>query len=93
MTRAKSSKSKTKSTKTKSTKPKFELLYEEKYFARQIWVPEYSLPTIAALPHLHPDLHVRAIEIKASGSCLLDGKELEYQDVRIYVSLNKDDKK
>lgn len=71
---------------SKPTKPKFEILYEEKYFARQIWVPEHALPKITALPHLHSDLHVRAIEIKASGSCLLDGKELEYQDVRIYVS-------
>lgn len=86
MKRAKSAKSK-----PKSTKPKFEILYEEKYFARDVWVPEHLLPNITGLPHLNSECKIHAIEIKASGSCRLDSTELGYQDVRIYVSDKKDD--
>ena len=38
------------------------------------------------LPYLTPDCKIEAIELKAAGTLLWNGRKLEFQDVRVYVT-------
>lgn len=66
-----------------TVKPKFAQIYKETYKPLKSWVDGSCLP--ASVPHLNPGLKAEHIEIRAAGTCLLNGKRFEFQDLRVYV--------
>ncbi len=69
---------------TKPTgKPTYREHYKETYEPRRSWVNAEKLP--AAMPHLNDGIKACMIEMRAAGKCLLNGKEYEFHDIRVYV--------
>jgi hypothetical protein len=68
-------------------KPKFVQTYKQTYKPCTSWVRGELLP--AHLPHLNEGRMAEAIELRAAGHCLLDGKEYEFHDVRVYIDTSK----
>jgi hypothetical protein len=53
-------------------------------YQRDCFIRKEKLP--ATLPYLTPGCTVEAIELKAAGALLWNGRKLEFQDVRVYVT-------
>lgn len=66
-------------------KPVFRVIYKESFKPLKSWVRADLLP--APLPHLNAGLKAEAIELRAAGHCTLNGKEYEFQDIRVYVDM------
>jgi hypothetical protein len=63
-------------------KLKYKETYRETYRPREAWVRKDKLPT--TLPHLCAEAQLEAIELRAAGHCELDGRKMEFQDLRVY---------
>lgn len=62
----------------------FKQFYKQTYRPLVAWIRKDLLPP--TLPHLLTGFKIEAIELRAAGRCQLDGKELEFQDLRVYTS-------
>lgn len=65
-------------------KPKVVETFKQSYHKLTRWVPELKLPF--RLAFTSPGTEVKAINVIALGHCTLDGKEMEFADVRIYMT-------
>lgn len=54
-------------------------------YKKGCFIKKEKLPV--TLPYLTPGCTVEVIELKAVGTLLWNGRELEFQDVRVYVNL------
>jgi hypothetical protein len=62
---------------------KEKILYQEKYKKGAMRVRRELLPD--TLPYMAKGGKIHAMFIQSAGTCTLDGKELEFQDVRVYT--------
>jgi hypothetical protein len=65
--------------KTQRPRETFKQTYRRDSFIKKEKLPE-------TLPYLTPGCKIEAMELKAAGTLLWNGRKLEFQDVRIYVS-------
>jgi hypothetical protein len=68
------------------TKPKVRTIYAETYKPHSMKIKSFCLPT---LPSATPGYVVDSAYVMKAGSVELDGKALEFQDVRIYLRLGE----
>jgi hypothetical protein len=68
-----------------AVKPRFHVIFKQSYKPLKCWVAARLLPT--AMPHLNAGLKATHIELRAAGKCCLDGKDYEFQDIRVYVDM------
>lgn len=61
---------------------KEKITYQEKYKLHKMLISQDRLPV---LNHLNDDFVVVHAELRSAGICELDGKELEFNDIRVYV--------
>lgn len=61
---------------------KEKIKYQEKYRKGSMSVRKELLPE--AMPYMSKGTKIHAMFIQSAGTCTLDGKELEFQDVRVY---------
>ena len=66
-------------------KPVFRVIYKETFKPLKSWVLADLMPVW--MPHLNKDLRAQHIELRAAGHCTLNGKEYEFQDIRVYVDM------
>lgn len=62
---------------------KEKILYQEKYKKGSMRVRAELLPE--TLPYMAKGAKIHAMFIQSAGRCTLDGKQLEFQDVRVYA--------
>jgi hypothetical protein len=64
---------------------KFKLLFEQKYRKQSYFVKEDLLPDLK-----HSNGYAAThMEILSTGHCELDGRQLEFQNIRIYLDTQK----
>ena len=66
----------------KTKKPRDKLLYEETYKKGALMIRPGELPT---LYHIRPDFRVLSCEIQKAGTVERDGKQLEYQILKVLL--------
>lgn len=64
------------------SKPKVKVIYAETYRAHELRIKAHCLPT---LPSAAPGYVVNSAYVMKAGSVELDGKPMQFQDVRIYL--------
>lgn len=64
--------------------PKVRVIYAETYRSHDLRIKAHCLPT---LPSATPGYVVDSAYVMKAGSVELDGKPMEFQDVRIYLVL------
>lgn len=58
------------------------IIYREAYKKGTTVWEGVNYPTI---PHIKPEFDVTRVDLLAAGTMQMDGEEIQYQDVRIYV--------
>lgn len=65
------------------------VLYEETYKKGACRVRKELLPD--RFPYMNQEARITAIEVRKAGRVTVDGRELEFQDVRVYVDVEGTD--